>query len=64
MDKAEQIWIASVAVGKKLDYETLYYSDYMNGNEEYTESVYEYVVECENIGRIAFNEKYSEYDLY
>jgi hypothetical protein len=64
MEKSEMIWIASVAIGKNLDYETLYYSDYMYGKESFTDEVYEYVTECRKIGQLAFREKYKEYKLY
>lgn len=64
MEKEEMIWIASVAVAKNIDYEKLYYSDYMYGNENLTDEVYKYVIECKEIGTIAFYEKYKEYKLY
>lgn len=64
MEKSEMIWIASVAIGKKLDYETLNYSDYMYGKEDFTDDVYEYVIECDEIGMIAWKEKYKDYKLY
>lgn len=58
------IWVASVAIGKDISMDDLYYSDYMNGNENLTEEVWEYVEECGNIGMDAFKEKYSDYKLY
>lgn len=64
MEKSEMIWIASVAIGKNMDYETLKYSDYMYGKETLTEEVYQYVIECRKIGVVAFYEKYKEYKLY
>ena len=64
MDKKEKIWIASVALGKGMDYENLFYSDYMYGKEEETESVWEYVVEAQEEGMKWFRENYSEYKLY
>ena len=64
MDKEEMIWTASVAIGKNMDYETLYYSDYMNGKEDLTDTVWDYVSECKEIGEKDFREKYSEYKLY
>ena len=64
MEEKEMIWIASVAIGKRLDYETLNYSDYMYGNEKYTDDVWEYVTECEDMGQIAWKEKYCDYKLY
>jgi len=64
MDKAEMIWIASVAIGKKMDFETLKYSDYMYGNESLTDEVWEYVIEAEEQGMNWFREAYAEYKLY
>lgn len=64
MEKAEMIWIASVAIGKKYDFETLAYSDYMYGKESLTDDVYEYVEECMNIGELAWREKYKDFKLY
>ncbi len=64
MNKGKKLWAASVAIGKNMDYETLNYSDYMYGNEDETDSVYEYVIECREIGEKAFREKYKEFKLY
>ena len=64
MDKAEMIWIASVAHGKDIGSEDLYYSDYLYGKEECFDEVMEYVQEWNDFGEIAFREKYSEYKLY
>jgi len=58
------IWLASVAIGKKLNFETLKYSDYLYGKESLVDDVWKYVKECEEIGTIAFKEKYSQYKLY
>jgi len=58
MEKKEMINIALTAIDKNMDYETLYYSDYMYGKEKLTDKVYEYVIECKEIGSIAFMEKY------
>ena len=64
MEKSEMIWIASVAIGKNLDYETLKYSDYLYGKEDLIDDVWEYVIECKEDGEKAFRKKYSEYKLY
>jgi hypothetical protein len=64
MDTEEMIWIASIALGKNLDYETLRYSDYMYGKEDLTDKVYEYVDEAKDIGLKKFHEKYSEYKMF
>lgn len=64
MEKQEMLWIASVAIGKNMDYGTLMYSDYMYGKEDLTDDVWEYVIECKEIGTTSFYEKYKEYKLY
>lgn len=64
MEKEEMIWVASVAIGKRMGYEEFNYSDYMYGKEDLTDLVWEYVIECEDIGQIAWKEKYGEYKLY
>jgi hypothetical protein len=58
------IWIASLAFDKKMDKETLKYSDYMYGHEDEIDDVWIFVRECEDIGKIAFKEKYSKHNLY
>lgn len=58
------LWIATWADYKNLDYEQLHYCDYMNGHEDLTDEVWEFVTELKEIGRIAFYEKYKEYKLY
>lgn len=60
MDKKELIQIALIAIRKRMDYETLKYSDYLYGKEDMIDDVWEYVEECEEIGSIAFNEKYKD----
>ena len=60
MELKEMIWIAKIAIRKKMDFETLKYSDYMYGQEELTDKVWEYVEECEKIGTEEFNEKYPD----
>lgn len=64
MEKSEMLWIASVAIGKNMDYETLKYSDYLYGKEAFADDVYQYVTECRKIGEDAFREKYKEFKLY
>ncbi len=58
MSEKEKIEVAKMAIDKKMSYENLRYSDYMYGMESETESVWEYVEECEEIGTKAFYEKY------
>lgn len=58
MDDQEILWIATVAIRRNMDYEKLYYSDYMYDNPDQTDKVWELVEECKRIGTQAFNEKY------
>lgn len=64
MEKDRQLWIATWCWYKGYDYETLEYCDYMNGYSDYLDDVFEYVVELNEIGRVAFYEKYKEFKLY
>jgi hypothetical protein len=64
MEKSEMLWIASVAWAKDMDYETLKYSDYMYGKQEFLDEVWEYVEELNDFGSIKFYEKYKDYKLY
>lgn len=61
MNKKEKIQIALTAFDKFMDYETLYYSDYMYGKENLTDEVFEYVIELREIGWKNFKEKYKEF---
>ena len=60
MDNTKRVQIALMAVKKNLDYEELYYSDYLYGKEHEAESVWDFVVECRKIGSDAFNAKYKD----
>jgi len=64
MDKDRMIWIASLAIGKGWDFEKLKWSDEMYSNMDEADEVYEYVVECQEIGTLAWKEKYGELKLY
>lgn len=65
MDKTEKIYIASIALGKNYNYETLKYSDYLYGKEEYADEIWEdYIVPAKENGMKWFREEYSEYKLY
>lgn len=64
MTKNEALCIASIAIEKKMDYETLKYSDYLYGNEDKIDNVWSYVEEFEMIGSKAWYEKYKGYDIY
>lgn len=58
MDKARMIEIAKIAIRKRLDFEELKYSDFLYKKEQYADEVWEFVDECNQIGQIAFTEKY------
>ncbi len=60
MDQAEMLRIAKIALDKRMDYETLKYSDWMYGKESLTEDVWAFVEECEKIGTEAFYAKYPD----
>lgn len=64
MEKSEMLYIASKHVGKGYGYEDMKYGDDMNGREQFAEEVGEYMTEMQDIGRIAFYEKYKEFKLY
>jgi len=64
MDKAEMIYIASKCAEKSYDYETLRYGNDMYENPQFTDDVWEYVVEYKEIGSIDFRKKYKEFELY
>ncbi len=64
MEKSEAIWLATVAIGKGYDSETMAYSDYLYGREEDIDIVWPFMEECSAIGTIAFKEKYKEFKLY
>lgn len=58
MTENEKIALAQKAVAKKWDFETLKYGDDLYGKEDFADDVWEYVIECEEIGTKAFYEKY------
>ncbi len=64
MTQERIIWIATWAWSKGYDYETTMYSDYLKGNENCIDEVWEYVDELNEYGRVAFYEKYKEFKLY
>lgn len=64
MTEKEKRSYAETAIDKNLDYENLI--EYMYGitsNEETIESIYDYVIECKEIGTIAYNKKYEELNI-
>lgn len=70
MDKAEKLWIASKYAAKGYGYEQLKWGDDLYDHnsdpdfEELVDEIFEYMVEREEIGSIAFAEKYKEFKLY
>jgi len=54
------ISIAKTAINKRMDFETLKYSDDLYGKEDFAEDVWEFVEECDEIGSKAFYEKYPD----
>jgi hypothetical protein len=60
MTKEEMIKIAKRAIEKRWNFETLKYSDDLYGKNELADDVWEYILECENIGRIEFWKKYPD----
>lgn len=64
MDKAEALWIASIALERGYDYEELKWSDYLYGREHLVDGIWEYVEECLQIGKAAWKERYKDYRLH
>jgi len=58
MTKEEIIYVATKAFEKGWDFETMKYSDDMYVGSEYSDRVWEFVEEMQDIGRTAFYEKY------
>lgn len=61
MEEKEKIQIAYVALNKKMDYETLKYSDYLYGREVLVDEVWEIVLEAELQGMRWFKETYKDF---
>jgi len=64
MEEQEMAWIASKYHQKGYNTEDLRYGDDLYGKEQYFDQVMEYYTEYEDIGRIAFYEKYKHFKLY
>ena len=60
MDKSAMIRLAKRAIDKRWAFEMLKYSNDLYDQEQYVEEVWAFVVECEEIGRKAFYEKYPD----
>jgi len=58
MEKSEMLRIARIAILKNWDFEELKYSDYLYGREHFADEIWEFVEECIEIGRKAFEAKY------
>lgn len=59
MDEKEMVRIAKLAISRGWDFETLTYCDAMYGFREFADEVYDLVLECREIGTVAFDAKYS-----
>ena len=65
VEKSELIHIASIVVGKDYSYEYMAYSgEYLSGNKDQLDELWEYVEELKDYGKIAFYEKYKDCKLY
>ncbi|MFA5014301.1 MAG: hypothetical protein WC549_01990 [Actinomycetota bacterium] len=67
LTEEEMVWIASKMVTKGYtDVEEVHYSDDLNGNEDQTDEVMEFITECIESGTTQFYEKYKAkgYKLY
>ncbi len=64
MKKEDLIWLASKAAEKRWSYEELKYGDDLYGHESDVDAVWEYVDEYDQLGSIAFRNKYSDFKLY
>lgn len=63
MTQADMIRIARIAIVKRMDYEKLKYSDDLYGRESFVDSVWEFVLEYDQIGKLAFDAKYPMREL-
>jgi len=60
MTKRQMVNIAKIALEKNMDYETLYYSDYLYGKEHLTDEIWDYVIKAKDNGLNWFYEYYRE----
>ena len=60
LNQSQCIKLAVIVANKLMDFETLYYSDYMNGNESQAEEVYDYVIEYRTMGSLNFERFYKD----
>lgn len=58
VQESELLWLARLAIDKHFNFETLKYSDYLYGREQLADAVWDFVEECQAIGRTAFDKKY------
>lgn len=64
MEESKIIWVASVALGKDIGYEDLKYSDYLYGNEDKIDEVWDIVDSAKEQGMVWFRERYKDYKLF
>lgn len=65
MTKDKALWLATWIDYKGYDFEKFSYCDNAyNLTDEQKEEVWEYVIELNEIGSIAFREKYKDYKLF
>jgi len=64
MTKKEAIWQATYAFDKLMDFETLYYSDNLNGHEEDAEYVWDFVIALRSMGIAKFRETHKGVKMY
>ena len=60
MEQQEMIRIAKRAINKRMDFETMENGDDLYGKEKFADEVWSFVVECDEIGRVAFWAKYPD----
>lgn len=58
------VYLASIVIGKDMDFETFKDSDYCYLDPDLAEAVWVYVEECKEIGTIAFHNKYKDHQIY
>ena len=69
MKTEDELWIASLAIGKNYKTQDIYDSDYLYSldaieKDEAFANICIYIKECKSIGTIAFKEKYKKFKLY
>ena len=62
MTKETQLWVATMAASKNYDYEKTLKCGYVD--DDFMDEIWKYVIECKEIGKQLFYEKYKEFQLY